>query len=136
MLLRSQEISSLMKPGKIKKKHQSPSDSHSLGRCPWSHACQDFHKTWDSFFECITIEFQQVFCYDASENLKSYIMSMLKKPNWVKMEQLNRFFETLPYLHYSPKANQATKKVLPIDDANLETHLLRMCLASSRSNTI
>ncbi len=35
----------------------------------------------------------------------------------------------LPCLDYSPKANQATKEVLSLDDADLATHLLRMCLA-------
>ena len=35
----------------------------------------------------------------------------------------------LPCLYYSPKTNQATKQVLPLDDADLATHLLRMCLA-------
>jgi hypothetical protein len=35
----------------------------------------------------------------------------------------------LPCLFNSPKANQATKKVLPLDDANLATHLLLMCPA-------
>eukprot|EP00804_Cyclotella_cryptica_P013636 CCRYP_012962-RA/>CCRYP_012962-RA protein AED:0.47 eAED:0.47 QI:0/-1/0/1/-1/1/1/0/84 len=35
----------------------------------------------------------------------------------------------LPCLYYSPKANQATKRVLPLDDADLATHLLRMCPA-------
>jgi hypothetical protein len=32
-------------------------------------------------------------------------------------------------LYYSPKANHATKKVLPLDDAGLVTHLLSMFLA-------
>ncbi len=32
-------------------------------------------------------------------------------------------------MHYSPKANQATKEVLPLDDADLVTHLLCMCPA-------
>ena len=35
----------------------------------------------------------------------------------------------LPCLYYSPKANQAIKKVLPLEDANLATHLLCMCPA-------
>eukprot|EP00804_Cyclotella_cryptica_P003882 CCRYP_015754-RA/>CCRYP_015754-RA protein AED:0.44 eAED:1.00 QI:0/0/0/1/1/1/2/0/223 len=43
--------------------------------------------------------------------------------------RLNSYLETLPCLYYSPKANQATKKELPLDDANLATHLLRMCPA-------
>eukprot|EP00804_Cyclotella_cryptica_P009548 CCRYP_006257-RA/>CCRYP_006257-RA protein AED:0.45 eAED:1.00 QI:0/0/0/1/1/1/2/0/220 len=61
---------------------------------------------------------------------------MLKKPDrvsicqfFVRVEQLNSYLETLPCLYYSPKSNQATKKVLPLDDADLATHLLRMCPA-------
>jgi hypothetical protein len=60
----------------------------------------------------------------------------LKKPNrvsirqfFVRVEQLNSYLETLPCLFNSPKANQATKKVLPLDDADLPIHPLRMCLA-------
>ena len=60
----------------------------------------------------------------------------MKKPNWVsirqffvRVEQLNSYLETLPCLFNSPKANQATKKVLPLEDADLATHLLRMCPA-------
>jgi len=61
---------------------------------------------------------------------------MLRKPNWipihpflVQVEQLNSYLETLPYLYYSPSTNQATKQVLPLDDADLATHLLCMCPA-------
>eukprot|EP00804_Cyclotella_cryptica_P028707 CCRYP_008223-RA/>CCRYP_008223-RA protein AED:0.38 eAED:1.00 QI:0/0/0/1/1/1/3/0/399 len=78
----------------------------------------------------------QVFRHDAGEALKYYITNTLKKPNrvsirqfFVRVEQLNSYLETLPCLYYSPKANQATKKVLPLDDADLATHLLRMCPA-------
>ena len=60
----------------------------------------------------------------------------MKKPNqvsirqfFVRVEQLNSYLETLPCLFNSPKANQATKKVLPLDDADLTTHLLCMCPA-------
>jgi len=35
----------------------------------------------------------------------------------------------LPCLYKSLKANQATKQVLPLDDADLVTHLLCMCPA-------
>eukprot|EP00804_Cyclotella_cryptica_P005361 CCRYP_017449-RA/>CCRYP_017449-RA protein AED:0.37 eAED:1.00 QI:0/0/0/1/1/1/2/0/399 len=93
-------------------------------------------KTWDSFHECVTFHLLQVFRHDAGEALKYYIMNTLKKPNrvsihqfFVRVEQLNSYLETLPCLYYSPKANQATKKVLPLDDADLATHLLRMCPA-------
>jgi len=47
----------------------------------------------------------------------------------VRVKQLNSYLETLPCLYYSPSVNQATKQVLPLDDADLTTHLLRMCLA-------
>eukprot|EP00804_Cyclotella_cryptica_P003536 CCRYP_002154-RA/>CCRYP_002154-RA protein AED:0.39 eAED:1.00 QI:0/0/0/1/1/1/3/0/379 len=93
-------------------------------------------KTWNSFHECVTFHLLQVFRHDAGEALKYYITNTLKKPNrvsirqfFVRVEQLNSYLETLPCLYYSPKANQATKKVLPLDDADLATHLLRMCPA-------
>jgi hypothetical protein len=47
----------------------------------------------------------------------------------MQVKQLNSYLETLPCLYYSPSANQATKQVLPLDDANLTMHLLRMCPA-------
>ena len=43
------------------------------------------------------------------------------------MEQLNSYLETLPGLYDSRKANSATKPVTPLEDADLATHLLRMC---------
>ncbi len=77
-----------------------------------------------------------MFCFNAGEALKYYIINILKKPNqvlisqfFVRVEQLNRYLETLPCLYYSPKANQATKEVFPLDDVDLATHLLRMCPA-------
>ena len=61
-------------------------------------------------------------------------MNMLKKPNrvsicqfFVQVEQLNRYLKMLPCLFYSPKAHHITKKILPLDDANLATHLLCIC---------
>ena len=47
----------------------------------------------------------------------------------VRVEQLNSYLETLPCLYYSPSANQATKQVLPLDNADLTTHLLHTCPA-------
>ena len=74
-----------------------------------------------------------MFCFDAGEALKYYIMNTLKKPNWVsicqffvQVEQLNSYLEMLPCLFYSPKANPTTKEILPLDDADLVTHLLHM----------
>eukprot|EP00804_Cyclotella_cryptica_P003036 CCRYP_006032-RA/>CCRYP_006032-RA protein AED:0.40 eAED:0.83 QI:0/0/0/1/1/1/3/0/432 len=86
-------------------------------------------KTWNSFHECVTFHLLQVFRHDAGEALKYYITNTLKKPNRVSIQQLNSYLETLPCQYYSPKANQATKKALPLDDADLATHLLRMCPA-------
>eukprot|EP00804_Cyclotella_cryptica_P012933 CCRYP_002283-RA/>CCRYP_002283-RA protein AED:0.43 eAED:0.43 QI:0/-1/0/1/-1/1/1/0/242 len=108
-------------------------------RAPWEDIKGVPHmetptKTWDSFHECVMFHLLQVFRHDAGEALKYYITNTLKKPNrvsirqfFVRVEQLNSYLETFPCLYYSPKANQATKKVLPLDDADLATHLLRMC---------
>eukprot|EP00804_Cyclotella_cryptica_P007465 CCRYP_002661-RA/>CCRYP_002661-RA protein AED:0.40 eAED:1.00 QI:0/-1/0/1/-1/1/1/0/374 len=110
-------------------------------RAPWEDIKGVPHtetptKTWDSFHECVMFHLLQVFRHDAGEALKYYITNTLKKPNrvsirqfFVRVEQLNSYLETLPCLYYSPKANQATKKVLPLDDADLATRLLRMCPA-------
>jgi len=107
---------------------------------PWEDVYRVTHaetptKTWNSFCECVAFHLQQVFCYDVDKTLKYYVMNMLKKPNrvlirqffvWVK--QLNSHLEMLPCLYYSSKANQAMKKVLPLDGIDLVTHLLCMCL--------
>eukprot|EP00804_Cyclotella_cryptica_P011700 CCRYP_020713-RA/>CCRYP_020713-RA protein AED:0.12 eAED:0.73 QI:0/0/0/1/0/0/2/0/369 len=82
-------------------------------------------KTWNSFHECVTFHLLQVFRHDAGKALKYYITNTLKKAQ----PGFDPYLETLPCLYYSPKANQATKKVLPLDDADLATHLLRMCPA-------
>jgi len=70
------------------------------------------------------------------EALKYYITNTLRKPNQlpirqfvVQVEQLNSYLKTLQCLYYSPSVNQDTKQVLPLDDANLATHLLGMCPA-------
>ena len=58
-------------------------------------------------------------------------MNTLKKPNrvpigqfFVRVEQLNSYLENLPSLFPSLKANSATKPVMPLEDADLATHLL------------
>ena len=48
---------------------------------------------------------------------------------FVQVEQLNSYLETLLCLYYTPSTNQATKQVLPLDNANIAMHLLRMCTA-------
>jgi hypothetical protein len=77
-----------------------------------------------------------MFQHDTGKALKYYITNMLGKPNWipirqflVHVEQLNSYLKTLPCLYYSLSANQATKQVLPLDNANLATNLLHMSLA-------
>ena len=86
--------------------------------------------------ECITLHLQQVFRHDTDEALNYYLTNMLRKPNripihqfLVQVEQLNSYLETLPCLYYSPSAKQATRQVLPLDDADLTMHLLCMCPA-------
>jgi len=110
-------------------------------KCPWEDIFGVTHdetltKTWDSFMECITFHLQQVFRHDAGEALKYNITNTLRKPNRVPIrqflvwvQQLNSYLETLPCLYYSPSVNQATKKVLPLHDADLAMHLLCMCPA-------
>ena len=91
-------------------------------------------KTWDSFGICVMFHLQTVFQFDAGEALKYYITNTLKKPKQVSMceffaqvEQLISYLETLPFLHYNPKTNPVTKRVLPLDDFDLSTHLFCMC---------
>jgi hypothetical protein len=112
-----------------------------MTKCPWEDIHGVIHdetptKTWDSFMECITFYVQKVFCHDAGEALKYYIRNTLRKPNRIPIhqflvcvEQLNSYLEMLPCLYNSPSVNQATKQVLPLDDADLATHLLLMCPA-------
>jgi hypothetical protein len=112
-----------------------------MTKCRWEDMYGVTHdktptKTWDSFMECVTFHLQQVFRHDADKALKYYITNTLQKPNrilicqfLVRVEQLNSYLETLSCLYYSPSANQATKQVLTLDDANLVMHLLCMCPA-------
>ncbi len=80
--------------------------------------------------ECITFHLP-VFQPNAAEAVKVYITNTLKKPNrvpirqfFVRVEQINSYLENLPSLFQSPKANSATKPVMPLKDAALTTHLL------------
>ena len=74
--------------------------------------------------ECVMFHLQQVFRHEADKALKYYSTNTLRKP-----EQLNSYLETLLCLYYSPSVNHRTKQVLPLDDADLATHLLYMCPA-------
>eukprot|EP00804_Cyclotella_cryptica_P029600 CCRYP_017308-RA/>CCRYP_017308-RA protein AED:0.23 eAED:0.61 QI:0/0/0/0.75/1/1/4/0/372 len=69
-----------------------------------------------------------------TEAQRYYISNGLKKPNRVpirqfvqRVQQLNDYLEFLPCLYQSNRATPATKKVGPIDDADLAGHILRMC---------
>ena len=48
---------------------------------------------------------------------------------FLHIEQLNSYLENLPCLYDSPKANWATKWVVPLDDDDLMKYLLQMCHA-------
>ena len=103
---------------------------------PWEDLRGEVHdkkagKTWTSFLEYITFHLQSVFRLDAAEAVKFYIMNTLKKPNrvpirqfFVRVEQLNSYLKNLSSLFQSPKAKSATKPVMPLEDADLATHLL------------
>ncbi len=81
--------------------------------------------------ECVTFHLQSVFRPDAAEAVKFYITNTLKKPKrvpiqqfFVQVEQLNSYLENLPSLFLRPKANSATKPVMPLEDADLLMHRL------------
>eukprot|EP00804_Cyclotella_cryptica_P027692 CCRYP_010292-RA/>CCRYP_010292-RA protein AED:0.22 eAED:0.57 QI:0/0/0/1/1/1/2/0/395 len=69
-----------------------------------------------------------------TEAQRYYISNGLKKPNRVpirqfvqRVQQLNDYLVLFPCLYQSNRATPATKKVGPIDDADLAGHILRMC---------
>ncbi len=84
--------------------------------------------------ECVAFLLLTVFCNVATKAQRYYISNGLKKPNRVPfrqfvqcVQQLNDYLELLPCLFQSNWATLATKKVGPIDDADLAGHILRMC---------
>ncbi len=88
-------------------------------------------KSWTSFLDCVTFHLQSIFRPNAAEAVKFYITNTLKKPNWfpiwkfsVQVEQLNSYLKKMASLFQSPKANLASKPVMPLKDADLATHLL------------
>jgi len=89
---------------------------------------------WDSFQECVTFHMLTMFRNDAAEVQRYYISNCLKKPNRVpirqfvqRVQQLNDYLELLPCLYQSNRATKTTKKVGPIDDADLVGHILCLC---------
>ncbi len=88
-------------------------------------------KTWDSFLECVTFHLHTVVRNDAAEAQMYYISNGLKKPNRLPIRQfvqhvqrLNNYLELLPCLYN--RATPATKKVGPINDADLAGNILHM----------
>jgi hypothetical protein len=89
------------------------------------------HKSFD---DCVNFHLLTVFRTDAAERQKVYISNTLKKPQRVpvryffqRVEQLNGYLRHLPCLYNSPHASPVTSSVMPFDDAELATLLLRMC---------
>ena len=87
-----------------------------------------------SFDDCVNFHLLTVFRTDAAERQKVYISNTLKKPQRVpvryffqRVEQLNGYLRHLPCLYNSPYASPVTSSVMPFDDAELATLLLRMC---------
>jgi hypothetical protein len=75
-----------------------------------------------------------VFYNDTAKAQRYYISNGLKKPNQVPIQQfvqlvqqLSNYLELLPCLYQSNPATPVTKKVGPIEDADLTGHILRMC---------
>ena len=68
--------------------------------------------------------------HDAAKAQRYYISNCLKKPNRVPIrqfvqgvQQLKDYLELSPCLYQSNRATPATKKVGPIDDADLAGHI-------------
>ena len=86
-----------------------------------------------SFLDCMTFHLQSVFRPNPAEAVKFYITNTLKKPKrvpiwqfFVGVEQWNSYLENLLNLFQSPKANSATKLVMPLKDGDVVTHFLQM----------
>ena len=74
-----------------------------------------------------------LFRSDAAEIKPFYISKGLKKPNRVpirqfmqRVQQLNGYLDLLPCLVYSERPTKLTKLAEPFDDADIESHILRM----------
>jgi hypothetical protein len=88
------------------------------------------------FGECVMFHLLTVFLNNAAEQEKYYLSSVLKKPRRVgvrqfiqRIEQLNASVAQLPCWYYSPSYNAGmTLANVPFTEADLENHVLRMCL--------
>jgi hypothetical protein len=75
-----------------------------------------------------------VFRNDTAEAQRYNVSNCLKKPNRVSIrqfvqhvQQLSDYLKLLPCLYQSNRATKTTKKVGPIDVADLVGHILRLC---------
>jgi hypothetical protein len=88
-----------------------------------------------SYNDCIIFHLLTAFLINAAEQKKYYNLNVLKKPQRVNIhqfvhpvEQLNAYIAQMPCFYYSPNANASIKpKNVPFTEAELGTHVLRMC---------
>jgi len=86
-----------------------------------------------SFMDCITFHLLTVFRSDMAETQCFYISNGLKKPNrglirqlMQRIQQLNGYLDLLPCLYYSDRTTKLTKVMMPFNDVDLASQILRM----------
>ncbi len=86
------------------------------------------------FNDCMMFHLLTAFPINAAEQEKYYISNVLKKPQRIvrqfvqRVEQLNAYIAQMPCFYYSPNANASTKpENVPFIEAELGAHVLRMC---------
>jgi hypothetical protein len=92
--------------------------------------------TWESFNNCVMFHLLTVFPNNAAEQEKYYLSNVLKKPQRVgvhqlvqRIEQLNAYIPQLPCWYYSPSYVTGMMPAnVPFTEADLASHVLRMCL--------
>ena len=90
-------------------------------------------RSWSSFMDCITFHLLTVFRSDMAETQCFYISNGLKKPNrglirqlMQRIQQLNGYLDLLPCLYYSDRTTKLTKVMMPFNDVDLASQILRM----------
>ncbi len=88
----------------------------------------------ESFQDCITFHFLDMFPWNAAKQQCYYNSNVLKKPQQVpvryffqQVEQLNGYLLHLPFTYDSPHMAAATKPVHAYELAELVNLLLHMC---------
>jgi hypothetical protein len=90
----------------------------------------------ESFDDCVMFHLLTVFPKNTAEQEKYYLFNVLKKPQRVgvcqfvqRIEQPNAYIAQLPCWYYSPSYNPGMTPVnVPFIEADLASHVLRMCL--------